>query len=485
MRFHYGAVSNVLGVQLGAVGLLMLTALPFSWYFGSGDAGPLGLSALITFAAAGGLYFWQRQAPPTIDKREGYLVVVLGWVLMVAFGMLPYLLSGEIPTLTDAFFETMSGMTTTGASVLDDIEAVPAGILYWRSLTQWIGGMGIIVLTVALFPLLGIGGIELFVAEAPGPTSDKIHPRIRETAKRLWLIYVGLTTLATLLYWLEGMTFFDAVNHGLTTLATGGFSTKNASATHWDGQPVIQYTMIAFMVLAGTNYTVLYFLLKGRWDRVRQSDEFRAYLTLLATFAAVATAVVYGLGGTPLEKSFRDVLFQVVSLVTTTGFVSADYTAWSEGLTVFFFVLIFLGACAGSTSGGIKIIRHLVFFKNSGLEFKRLLYPRAVVPLKLNGQAVPGRVLTHILVFLLIFLASFLIGSIVVAFLGMDFVSAIGAVATSLANVGPGIGDVGPTDNFAAVPDAAKWFLSFLMLLGRLELFTILVLLTPYFWRDY
>ena len=487
MRFHYGAVSNVLGVQLGAVGLLMLTALPFSWYFGSGDAGPLGLSALITLAAAGGLYFWQRQAPPTIDKREGYLVVVLGWVLMVAFGMLPYLLSGEIPTLTDAFFETMSGMTTTGASVLNDIEAVPAGILYWRSLTQWIGGMGIIVLTVALFPLLGIGGIELFVAEAPGPTSDKIHPRIRETAKRLWFIYVGLTAAATGLYWLEGMTFFDAVNHGLTTLATGGFSKKNASAVYWENRPVIQYTMIFFMACAGTNYTVLYFLLKGRFDRVRQSDEFKAYLTLLAVFALGVTAIVHfgGTGAAELERNFRDVLFQVVSLITTTGFVSADYTAWTEGLTVFFFVLIFLGACAGSTSGGIKIIRHLVFFKNSGLEFKRLLYPRAVVPLKLNGQAVPGRILTHILVFLLIFLATFLLGSIVVAFLGMDFVSAIGAVATSLANVGPGIGDVGPVNNFAGVPAPAKWFLSFLMLLGRLELFTVLILFTPYFWRDY
>ena len=484
MRFHYGAISNVLGVQLMVVGGLMLTALPWSGWFGSGDALPLLASGLITIATGGAMYYWRRNADNTIDKREGYLVVVLGWLLMVCFGMLPYLISGAIPTVTEAFFETMSGMTTTGASVLNDIEAVPEGILFWRSMTQWIGGMGIIVLTVALFPLLGIGGIELFVAEAPGPTSDKIHPRIRETAKRLWFIYVGLTAVASLLYWVEGMSFFDAVNHGLTTLATGGFSTKNASALHFNDQPLIQYTMIFFMAVAGTNYTVLYFLAKKKWRKAWQSDEFRAYLTILAVFTVAVTAVVYSVSGTDLEQSFRDSLFQIVSLITTTGFVSADYTQWTESLIVFFFVLMFFGACAGSTSGGIKIVRHLVFFKNSGLEFKRLLYPRAVIPLKLNGRAVPGKVLTHILVFLLIFLMSFIIGSIVVVVMGMDFLSAIGAVATSLGNVGPGIGSVGPVDNFAAVPDPAKWFLSFLMLLGRLELFTILVILTPYFWED-
>ena len=484
-HFHYGAISNILGVQLVVVGALMLTALPWSWYYGSGDGGAIALSALVTAGAGGGLYAWRRGAPATIDKREGYLVVVLGWLSMVAFGMLPYLLSGAIPGLTEAFFETMSGMTTTGASLLNDIEAVPAGVLYWRSLTQWIGGMGIIVLTVALFPLLGIGGSELFVAEAPGPTSDKIHPRIRETAKRLWLIYVGLTGAAIALYWVEGMSLYDAVNHGLTTLATGGFSTKNASAAYWNDNAAIQYTMIFFMAVAGTNYTVLYFLLKRRWRKAWASDEFRAYLVLLGGLTVAVAAVVAQVTDGGLERAVRDALFMIVSLVTTTGYVTADYTAWTESLVVVFFVLLFLGACAGSTSGGIKVVRHLVFFKNSYLEFRRLLYPRAVVPLKLNGQTVAGKVVTHILVFLLIFLMSFIIGTVVVVALGMDFVSAIGAVATSLGNVGPGIGSVGPVDNFAAVPGAAKWVLSFLMLLGRLELFTILVILTPYFWRDY
>ena len=476
---------SVLGVQLLAVGALMLTGTAWSWWYRSGDGAALAASAAVTLAAGGGMFWLGRGAKPLIDKREGYVVVVAGWLFMAGFGMLPYLLSGVIPGVTEAFFETMSGMTTTGASVLDDIEAVPRGILYWRSLTQWIGGMGIIVLTVALFPLLGIGGIELFVAEAPGPTSDKIHPRIRETAKRLWFLYVGLTALATLLYWAEGMSFYDAVNHGLTTLATGGFSTKNASAAYWSDAPLIQYTMIFFMAVAGTNYTVLYFLFKRRWRKAMKSDEFKAYLWLLAVLTLAVTAVVYRVSGTDLETSFRDSLFQIVSLITTTGFVSADYTSWTESLVVVFFVLMFLGACAGSTSGGIKIVRHLVFFKNSALEFKRLLHPRAIVPLKLNGQLVQSRVMIHILVFLLIYLMLFVIGTVVVVVLGMDFLSATGAVATCLGNVGPGIGSVGPLDNFAEVPAVAKWVLSLLMLLGRLELFTVLVLLTPYFWRDY
>lgn len=485
MRFNIVAITSVLGVQLGVVGLLMLTALPFSLYYGGGDHYALLGSAAITLAAAAGLYFSRRTDIPDVTKREGYLIVVIGWVLMVAFSALPYLFSDAIPTVTDAFFETMSGMTTTGASTLRDIEVVPRGILFWRSMTQWIGGMGIIVLTVALFPLLGIGGVELFGAEAPGPTSDKIHPRIQETAKRLYLLYVGLTAVATVTYMLGGMDFYDAINHGLTTLATGGFSTKNASAAYWDDAPFIQYAMVFFMAIAGTNYVVLYYLFKRNWARAFRSDEFRAYLTLVAVLTAFVTAVVWYVTPGGLEVSFRESLFQIVSVITTTGFVSADYTSWSEPMTVLFFVLLFLGACAGSTSGGIKVIRHLVFFKNSYLEFKRLLYPRAVVPLKLDGAVVPSKILMHILVFLLIFLMSFLLGSIVVTACGMDFLSAIGATATSLANVGPGIGDVGPVNNFADVPKAAKWVLSFLMLLGRLELFTILILFTPYFWRDY
>lgn len=476
-------IARVIGVLLMIIGGMMLLCLPFSFYFKSGDAWPIFQSSIICILSGLPLWLFKFKGDTSVNKREGYLIVALGWLAMVTFGTLPYLLSGQIPGLIDALFESISGMTTTGASIITDIESLPKGILFWRSMTQWIGGMGIIVLTVAIFPLLGIGGIELFIAEAPGPTSDKLHPRIRETAKRLWLIYVSLTILLCLILYAIGMTFYDAVNHALTTMATGGFSTKNASMAYFD-LPAIQYIIVLFMLIAGTNYTVIYYSLKGKFSNVWQSDEFKAYLSLVAVLTVVITIRVYQVTSLPLEKAFRDSIFQIVSLITTTGFVSANYTSWSNGLTMIFFIVMFLGACAGSTSGGIKLIRHLVFFKNSFLEFKRILHPRAIVPLKINGQVVRGRIITHIIIFLLLYLLLFLLGSIIVSVMGLDFMTAIGAVATSLGNVGPGIGKVGPIDNFAWLPAHVKLFLSFLMLLGRLELFTILVLFTPYFWRS-
>lgn len=485
---NFKQIARVISVLQIIIGGLMLTGLPFSWYYESGDATHLLYSALICIGVGVILWFTSQTKDKRVNKREGYLIVAFGWISMVSFGMLPYLISGEISGVADAFFETMSGMTTTGASVLNDIEAVPHGILYWRSLTQWIGGMGIIVLTVAIFPLLGIGGIELFSAEAPGPTSDKIHPRIQETAKRLWLIYVGLTAVLVLILKLAGMTFYDAINHALTTMATGGFSTKNASMMAYD-TPSIQYPIIIFMFLAGTNYSVTYLALKGKFDRVWKNDEFKAYLFLVVLLAVIVSISVYSIQNKgelemTFEKAFRDSLFQIVSLITTTGYVSADYTAWSPALTMLFFILLFLGASAGSTAGGIKFIRHLVFFKNSYLEFKRLIHPRAVVPLKLNEQVVAPRIMTHVIIFLLLYMIIFVLGSLVISALGYDFMTSVGAVATSLGNVGPGIGKVGPVDNFAHLSDTAKWVLSLLMLLGRLELFTILVLMTPYFWKS-
>lgn len=474
-------IVRVIGVLLLILGGLMLLCIPFSLYYEAGDQQALLIAGLIgILLGIPILYFVKNEGG--IKKREGYLIVALGWLTMVTYGSLPYLISGVIPSWTDALFETVSGMTTTGASILRDIESTPKGILFWRSLTQWIGGMGIIVLTVAIFPLLGIGGVELFVAEAPGPTSDKLHPRIRETAKRLWYIYLSLTGVLMVVLYTLGMGFYDAINHALTTMATGGFSTKNASMAYFDA-PQIQYTIVFFMFLAGTNYTVIYFAFKGKLSKVWKSDEFRAYLFIVCALTVLVSLGVYSVSGTSLEQSFRDSLFQIVSLITTTGFVSADYTSWSNGLTMTFFILLFLGASAGSTSGGIKIIRHLVFFRNSLLEFKRILHPRAIIPLKVNGKRVPGRIITHIIIFLLLYLFLFVLGSIILTIMGLDFMTAIGAAATSLGNVGPGIGEVGPVNNFADLSDPIKLFLVFYMLLGRLELYTILVLFTPYFWR--
>ncbi len=481
---NFRPVIRFSGILLMILGVFLLTALPVSWYHGGEDLEALLWSAVCCIGAGLPLwYFVRAKAGANIGKREGYLIVAVGWFAMALFGMLPYLFSGLLPDFHDAFFETASGITTTGASVLTDIEAVPEGLLYWRSLTQWIGGMGIIVLTVALMPLLGIGGIELFVAEAPGPTSDKVHPRIRETAKRLWLIYVGLTVALGILLWAGGMHGFDAANHALTTMATGGFSTKNASIAHYDS-PYIQYVITLFMIAAGTNFTIHYYLLKLRFGNVWKSEEFKTFLLIIAAVTLVITLSLALKGGTSWEKAFRESVFQTVSIITTTGFVSADYAQWAPGVVMLIFLLLFLGGCAGSTAGGIKIIRHLVFIKNSFLEFKRILHPRAVVPLKVSGVVVAPRVMTHIIIFLLLYLLLTLGGSLALSAMGIDFTTAVGATATSIGNVGPAIGNVGPTDNFAWLPPAAKILLSVLMIMGRLEIFTILVLFTPFFWKS-
>jgi trk system potassium uptake protein TrkH len=482
MKLNLQPISNILGVLLILFGSVMLVAGGVSAYYEDGATTGILISGIITIFIGAASWRYKFQTSAIVNKREGYLIVALGWILMGLTGALPYYFTGATSSPTDAVFESVSGLTTTGATIFRDIEILPQGILFWRSMTQWIGGMGIIVLTVALFPLLGIAGIELFVAEAPGPTTDKLHPRIKETAKRLWFIYLGLTLILGILLHFEGMSVFDAVNHAFTTMATGGFSTKNASIAFYNS-PVIEYTIIIFMFLAGCNYAVIYHGLKLRVGKVWFNEEFRYYF-LFIVFVSIFLGVLIQLYlGGDLEKNFRDGMFQLVSVVTTTGFVTADFTTWSPGLTMFFFVLLFLGACAGSTSGGIKIIRHIVFVKNTFLEFRRILHPRALIRVKINGEVVAPRILTHILVFLLVYLILFIFGSLAVTGMGMDFLSSIGAVATSLGNVGPGIGDVGPVNNFADVPLHAKKVLAILMLLGRLELFTILILFTPSFWR--
>ena len=479
---NYNAIFHIVGILLMMVGLFMFLPIAFSYYYESGDGLALSLSGASTVLLGFIFYSLTRKGDLTILKREGYLVVAIGWIFMLGCCTIPYLISGVMPSSVDAIFETVSGMTTTGATILNDIEIMPEGILFWRSLTQWIGGMGIIVLTIAIFPVLGIGGIELFVAEAPGPTSDKIHPRIRATASALWVIYVSFTAILCGLLYYGGMSFFDSINHAMTTMATGGFSTKNSSIAFFQN-PFIHYVIIAFMFLAGINYTVIFFLVRFDLRRVWKNEEFRAYLIIVSLLAALITILVYDSTGESWEESFRHATFQVVSLVTTTGYVTADYTVWKSSLTAIFFILLFAGASAGSTAGGIKLIRHVVFVKNSILEFRRLLHPKAVIRLKMNREIVPARILTHILVFLLIYLAVFVIGTIVLSALGMDLLSSMGAAATSLGNVGPGIGEVGPMSNFASLSVPVKWVLMILMLLGRLELFTILILFTPYFWK--
>lgn len=431
-----------------------------------------------------------------MNKREGYLVVAFGWLVMAFSGTLPYLLTNSMASFTDAFFETISGYTTTGASIVNNIEALPEGILFWRSMTHWIGGMGIIVLAIAILPLLGIGGMQLFAAEAPGPNTDKLHPRITDTAKRLWLIYFGYTIAETIFLKLAGMSFFDAVNHSMSTLSTGGFSTKNASVAYWNDKPLIQYITIIFMFLAGTNFVLSYFAFKGRIQKIIKDEEFRLYFKFIVIFTIIAALVIYFKADVsqssinhPMvwgegESAFRHALFQVLAIVTTTGFVTADYTMWTPFLTVFFFGLMFLGGSAGSTSGSVKVVRHLTLIKNGFLEFKRTLHPNAVLPLRYNNRAISGDIVFNILGFFMLYMLMFITGALVFSMFNISFESSVGLSASSLGNVGPALGDFGPVNNYANLPTLAKWWSAFLMLVGRLELFTVLILLTPFFWRN-
>jgi len=476
-------------------GFMMLATL-ISLIYKDGVTLNLFLASLSTLLIGGVAMYGTKNHSKEMNKREGYIVVAFGWIVMSLTGTLPYMATESIPTFTEAFFETMSGYTTTGASILNDIEILPEGVLFWRSMTHWIGGMGIIVLAIAILPLLGVGGMQLFAAEAPGPGGDKLHPRITDTAKRLWLIYFGYTVAETILLQIAGMSFFDAINHALSTLSTGGFSTKNASVAYWNDNPTIQYIIIFFMFLAGTNFVLSYYLFKGNVTKIIKDDEFKLYFKFIAIFTIIAAILIYFRADVsqstiahPMvlgegESAFRHALFQVLAVVTTTGFVSADYTMWTPFLTVFFFGLMFLGGSAGSTSGGVKVVRHLILIKNGFLEFKRSLHPNAILPVRYNTKSVSKDIVFNVLGFFILYMLSFIIGGLGFSMFQIDFESAIGLSASSLGNVGPALGDFGPVNNYAALPPLGKWWASFLMLIGRLELFTVLIILTPFFWRN-
>ena len=494
-KFNYKVILYIIGILLLFNGGLMLLATLASWIMKDGVTYEMTISAFFVMTLGGFMMLLFRNHEPHIQKREGYLIVTFGWVLMTVTGMTPFIITDSIQDMPSVFFETMSGYTATGSTILKDIESLPAGILFWRSMTHWIGGMGIIVLAIAILPLLGIGGMQLFSAEAPGPNSDKLHPRITDTAKRLWLIYVSYTLVETLLLSLAGMSFFDSLNHAMSTMASGGFSTKNSSLAHWNHLPWVHYIIIVFMFLAGTNFVLSYFAFTGKIKKIFQDDEFLTFAKFIFVFSMIVFAVlvtqvdltkesfehpqVWG----KVESSLRHSIFQVLAIVTTTGFVTADYTAWTPFMTIFFFGLMFLGGSAGSTSGGIKVVRHLLMIKSGFLEFKRALHPNAIIPSRYNGKVVSKEIIGNILGFFILYMISFIIGSLVFGLMGLDFKNAVGVAASSLGNVGPAIGNFGPASNFSELPSLGKYWSSFLMLMGRLELFTVLILFTPFFWK--
>lgn len=461
----------------------MLLAFGVSLIYGGYDQNSFLISAGISTITGSLLVLLTSGSEKEIGRREGYIIVSSVWILFSFAGSLPYIISGAIPNFTDAFFETISGFTTTGSSVLPDVESLPHGILFWRSITQWLGGMGIIVLSLAVLPVFGIGGMQLFIAEVPGPTPYKLSPRIRQTARALWIIYLGFTITETLLLWLGGMTLFDAVCHSFTTMATGGFSTKQASIEYWTS-PFIQYVIIVFMFLAGTNFTLPYLAFTGKLKDVIKDEEFRYYSLFVIGFSMVIFTGLLLSTNRDAEQAFRDSLFQVVSIITTTGFATDDYLAWIPILTILLFVLFFFGGSAGSTGGGIKIMRIVLLLKNSYYELRRMVHPQAIIPVKFNGHSVDTKIITNVLAFFMFYLIIFFTSVVIFTIMEPDLESSMGAVATCLGNIGPGLGNVGPSETFLNVQPAGKWFLSFLMLLGRLELFTVLILFSPSFWRD-
>jgi len=491
MKINTKIIIYFLGFLLLINGGFMFLSALMSFIYKDGIAVSLLTSGVIVSLIGLIFLFTNRNHDKQINKREGYIIVVLGWISMILSGTIPYIFTGTIEGFSNIIFETTSGFTATGATIINDVEVLPEGILFWRSITHWLGGMGMIVFAIAILPLLGIGGMQLFSAESPGPSTDKLHPRITDTAKRLWLIYVSYTFIETICLQIAGMSFFDAINHSMSNIASGGFSTKNASLGHWNHNPIIQYIVIFFMFLAGTNFVLSYFGFKFDFKKILKDEEFKIYSLFIVSFTLSVAFIVYFNTDflssydnqfERIEGVFRHSLFQVVSIITTTGFVTADYTSWTPLLLLIFFGMMFLGGSSGSTSGGFKIMRHLLIIKNGILQFKKILHPHAIIPLRYNKSSVSSEIIHNILGFFIVYMLSFIIGTIVFALLGLDFESALGVSASSLGNVGPSLGSFGPMNTFFELPFLAKWWSSFLMLLGRLELFTVLIVFTPYFW---
>lgn len=453
----------------------------------SRDEGDIYKSFLVTIAAifllsSLILFFTRKNRRAIISTRDGFLFVTLSWISVAFLSSLPFYLSGAIPHFVDCFFETMSGYTTTGASILTKIEVLPSSILFWRSFTHWLGGMGIVVLTVAIFPLLGVGGLQLIKAEAPGPTVDKITPKITETAKILWIIYLTLTVAETALLMVGGLSLYDALTHTFGTLATGGFSPKNASVGNY-GSAYIDAVVTGFMLMAGMNFILYFKLVSGKLRSVVGNTELRVYLGVWLVAMLIIAFSNYGKVYPTIGKSIRYAGFQAATILTTTGYVTTNYAQWPHLSQVVLFILMFIGGCSGSTGGGMKVIRIVTLFKQGWNELKYLIYPKGIFPIKMSGGAVKKDIVYAISGFVFLYIFLILFTALVVATGGNDILTSISTALVTLGNIGPGFGKISPAGNYAFYPDYIKWYLSFIMMAGRLEIYTVLVLLTPKFWK--
>ncbi len=474
-------ILGIMGKILVIIGLAMATSVLCSIYYHEAVYRQLLLATLITLISGFILWFSIGDSSE-LNYKEGFAIVALGWLTACIYGSLPFALSGCFPSYIDAFFETVSGITTTGSTILTDIEVLPRGLLFWRSLTQWLGGMGIMVLFIALIQVIGVRANQIYRAEiAGGSVAGKVNPKARDTAKNFWRAYVGLSIILLLLLWVEGMSLFDAFCHTCTTMATGGFSTWNASIAHYSS-PAIQWTIIVFMFLAGTNYSLHYLaFIKKDLGVYLRNREWKFYLLLII----VASILVFaGLGHLPIgEYRIRTAFFQVISILTTTGFATADYVQWSMLSQGILLILFFIGASAGSTAGGIKAGRHLVMLERAKIELRKIIHPRAVISQRLDQNVISDSLVINVLLYFFLYMILVLIGMLLLAAMGIDILTSFTAAATCMGNIGPGYGAIGPVLNFAFIPDAGKFILSILMLLGRLEIFPLLVLFYPLFWK--
>ncbi|MEX0905077.1 MAG: potassium transporter TrkG [Balneolaceae bacterium] len=492
-RIDFRLITGILGGLIFCLGVALLAPFFVSLIYEESSWVAFLITASFSMIS-GGLLFYFFRPENELRMREAFLIVTLTWFLGSIIGAFPFTLSGTLEFYTDAVFETMSGLSTTGATILGGvtaegvinpaIEDLDKSLLFWRSLSHWLGGMGIIVLTLALLPLFGIGGMELFQAEYSGSTSDKITPRIQETAKLLWTIYLGLTLVQALLLWAHpSMDLFEAVNHAFSTLATGGFSTQNSSVEAFNSV-YVDVVIILFMYLAGINFAMHFRLFTGNFSSFFRNSEIKFYTLLIIIFTLGVSLALFILDTYSLADSFRYGSFQVVSILTTTGFGTDDYSLWLPFTGSLLFLLFFTGGCAGSTGGGIKMIRLLIIVKNIRREFKQILHPQAILPLRIGDRLIDQSTLRTILGFFVTYFIIFAIGALGMTFLGYDFLSSAGASIASLGNIGPAWGDFGPADNYAGIPAAGKWLLLILMMVGRLELFTVLVIFTPFFWKN-
>ena len=482
---------NILGALLSILGMTMVVPIFISLGYGESDLNGLLYSALICIGVGSPIWLMTRHQRP-LTNRDGYAIVTFSWIITAVAGALPFYFSGAIPNITDAFFESMSGVTTTGASIIGNtmtlpnlpngIESLPHGILFWRSFIQWIGGMGIVVFYIAILPLLGVGGVQLFKAEVPGPVADKITPRVRETAKILWMVYLGFTAVQILLLRISGMPWFDSICHSFTTMSTGGYSTKNASIGYYDSM-AIQYIIIFFMFLAGINFTLHFHAIMGNVKSYFRDKEFLTYFGIIIVAGFLIFLSISAGGNEWTEKHFRDSLFQTVAILTSTGYSTADYELWTYFAQFMLLFMMFIGGMGGSTTGGMKIVRIMLLFKYAAKETRRMLHLKAIIPIRIGSRYIPEDVIRNTLGFFLFYISFFIFTTMVLTAMNIDLESAIGASASAIGNIGPGLGAFGPTDNYALLPTFGKWLLSFCMLLGRLEIFTVMVLFSRTFWK--